>query len=334
MFIVSDYTTAVIFCIVTMICWGSWANTQKVYQDKWRFELFYWDYVLGIFLFALISAFTFGSFGDSGRPFVEDIAQTNSSNILNAILSGVIFNLANILLTAAIASAGMSVAFPIGIGIALVAGVFFNFLIHQKGNPYLLFLGVTLVTIAIILNAVAYKKHQVVKQSRGIGKWILVSIIAGFLMSAFYPFLASGMDLDNFESPQPGKMTPYTAFVIFSTGILLSNIVFNSFLMRRPLEGDPISYKELFKGNAKFHLMGILGGAIWGLGNLFNLLAAGKAGPAISYGLGQGATLVAALWGVLIWKEFSGQSNLVRNLIIAMFFFFISGLGLIIWSGE
>lgn len=334
MFIVSDYHTAILFCIITMICWGSWANTQKINQQKWRFELFYWDYVIGILVFAIISALTMGSMGEQGRPFLEDIAQTDVSNLGNALLSGLLFNLANILLTAAIASAGMAVAFPIGIGIALVAGVFFNYLLQQKGDPILLFVGVGLVTLAIVLNAVAFKKHKGASGTAGIGKWISISVIAGFLMSSFYPFLASGMDLNNFEQPLAGKMTPYTAFVVFAVGIFLSNLIFNTVLMKRPLEGAAIRYKEYFAGPFKYHIIGVLGGAIWGLGNLFNLIAAGKAGPAISYGLGQGATLVAALWGVLVWKEFKGSSSKVNNLLIAMFLCFIAGLGLIIWSGS
>ena len=334
MFIVSDYNVAVLFCFITMICWGSWANTQKISQKGWRFELFYWDYVIGILIFSLLSAFTLGSMGEQGRPFLEDIAQTSSSNILNALLSGVLFNLANILLTAAIAAAGMSVAFPIGIGIALVAGVFFNYMIQQKGDPTLLFLGVGLVTLAIILNAVAFKKHKGGSEKAGIGKWIIISVIAGFLMSSFYPFLASGMDLENFQLPAAGKMAPYSAFVVFAVGIFLSNIVFNSVLMKKPLEGKPLTYSEYFAGSFRYHLIGILGGSIWGLGNILNLIAAGKAGPAISYGLGQGATLVAALWGVLVWKEFKGADSKVNSLLLAMFLCFIAGLGLIIWSGS
>lgn len=334
MFIVSNYYLAIVFCLITMICWGSWANTQKINQKKWRFELFYWDYVLGILLFSIISALTLGSIGEQGRPFLPDITQTSSSNILGALLSGAIFNLANILLTAAIAAAGMAVAFPIGIGIALVAGVFFNYLLHEKGDPTLLVIGVLLVTIAIILNAVAYKKHKGETGTSSTGKWVLISIIAGLLMSFFYPFLASGMDLNDFENPAQGKMTPYTAFVIFSFGIFLSNLLFNSILMSRPLEGSPLKYRDYFNGKFRFHIIGIIGGAIWGLGNLFNLIAAGAAGPAISYGLGQGATLVAALWGVLVWKEFKGANSTVYRLIIAMFVLFITGLGLIIWSGS
>lgn len=333
MFIIESYPLAIIFCFITMLCWGSWANTQKLVQKQWRFELFYWDYVIGIFLFSLLAAFTMGSYGDEGRSFLADISQADMINIGNAIIGGVVFNLANILLTAAIAGAGMAVAFPVGIGLALIIGVMINYILLNKGNPLLLFSGVLLITIAIILNALAYNKHAGNSGKKGIAKWIIISIIAGILMSTFYPFVASGMDLENFVSPAAGKMTPYTAFVIFATGILLSNIVFNSILMKKPLEGSPIRYVEYLKGKG-VHWVGIAGGTIWGIGNLFNLIAAGKAGPAISYGLGQGATLVAALWGVFIWKEFKGSNDTVKKMIAAMFVFFVAGLVLIIAAGT
>lgn len=333
MFIVENYGLAVLFCIITMLCWGSWANTQKLVQHEWRFELFYWDYVWGIFLLALAGAFTMGSMGESGRPFLADLAQAEVGNIRSALIGGVVFNLANILLTAAIAGAGMAVAFPVGIGLALVIGVLINYLMLSKGDPVLLFLGVGLVTVAIVLNAVAYGKHSGSTGRKGVGKWIAVSVIAGILMSTFYPFIAAGMDLENFVSPVAGKMTPYTAFVVFAAGIVVSNLVFNTFLMRRPLEGPPINYSEYFKGRFGLHLVGMLGGCIWGVGNLFNLIAAGKAGPAISYGLGQGATLVAALWGVVIWREFKGSSSAVNTLVVAMFVLFVVGLGLVIAAG-
>ena len=333
MYIVDNYLLAMLFCVSTMLCRGSWANTQKLVQQKWRFELFYWDYVIGVFLFSLLVAFTLGSHGEGGRPFLADIGQAETANIRNALIGGVTFNLANILLTAAIAGAGMAVAFPVAIGLALVIGVIINYVLLSKGNPVLLFGGVLLVTVAIIVNAIAYRKHVGVQNSKGTIKWIIVSVIAGVLMSTFYPFVASGMDLENFVTPAAGKMTPYTAFVLFSTGILLSNIIFNSILMRRPLEGAPIRYADYFKGGF-IHFVGILGGAIWGLGQIFNLIAAGKAGPAISYGLGQGATLIAALWGVFIWKEFKGASAGTKRLIAAMFLCFLAGLGLVIAAGT
>lgn len=333
MFIIYDYSLAVIFCIITMLCWGSWANTQKLAEKTWRFELFYWDYVIGILLFSLISAFTLGSIGEQGRSFLDDLQQANRQNIMSAFVGGVVFNAANILLGAAIAIAGMAVAFPIGIGLALVLGVLVNYFGAEKGNPLLLFTGVILVAIAIILNAIAYKKaHPGARQVSS--KGIFISLLAGLLMSFFYRFVASAMDLENFESPASGKLTPYSAVFIFSLGIFVSNFLFNTILMKRPLQGLPASYSEYFKGRFATHLVGVLGGLIWGMGNSFNLIAAGKAGAAISYGLGQGATLVAALWGVFIWKEFKNAGKETNVLIALMFVFFVLGLGCLIYAGT
>jgi glucose uptake protein len=332
MFIVDNYTTAVIFCILTMLCWGSWANTQKLAGKTWRFELFYWDYVIGIVLFSLISAFTLGSMGDRGRSFVDDLAQAENHNILSALIGGVIFNAANILIAASISIAGMSVAFPIGIGLALVLGVVVNYVGGETGNAGLLFGGVALVTAAIILNAVAYgKMRQTMESVSSRGVWL--ALVGGLLMSFFYRFVASSVDLANFDSPAPGMMTPYTAVFIFSLGILISNFFFNSFLIRRPFVGEPTSYADYFKGSFSTHMVGVLGGLIWGIGNSFNLIAAGKAGPAVSYGLGQGATLVAALWGVFIWKEFANAPKGTNVLLALMFVLFLSGLALLVAAG-
>lgn len=333
MFIVQSYTTAVLFCIITMLCWGSWANTQKLAGRTWRFELFYWDYVIGILLFSVLSAFTLGSHGTAGRPFLTDLQQAHSAALLSAFIGGVVFNAANILFSAAIAIAGMAVAFPVGIGLALVLGVLVNYFAAEKGDPLFLFSGVALVAVAIILNAMAYKKSAVADKQVST-KGIVLSLVAGLLMSFFYRFIAAAMDLENFSQPAAGKMTPYTAVVIFSVGIFVSNFLFNTYLMRRPFDGPPVTYNAYFKGSFPTHFVGILGGLIWGLGNALNLIAAGKAGPAISYGLGQGATLVAALWGVFIWKEFRNAPKQVSNLIALMFLFFIVGLGLIIYAGR
>jgi len=334
MFIVHDYYQAVFFCVITMICWGSWANTQKLASKNWRFELFYWDYVLGILIFSLLSAFTLGSIGQEGRSFAVDLQQAEWNNIGSAILGGIVFNAGNILLSAAIAIAGMSVAFPVGVGIALVLGVVINYMTAPKGDPTLLFIGVALVTVAILVNAWAYKLKSAGTANKANTKGIVLAVLAGVLMAFFYRFIAASMDLENFVSPEVGKMTPYTAVLIFSVGILLSNLLFNSILIKKPFVGEPTSYAAYFKGGFSTHLTGILGGMIWGLGNSLNLIAAGKAGPAISYGLGQGATLVAALWGVFIWKEFKDSPVNVNGKLATMFLFFVVGLGLIIYAGN
>ena len=333
MFIVNSYLLAVVFCFITMLCWGSWGNTQKLAAKSWRYELFYWDYVIGMVLFALLIAFTMGSCGTEGRPFLEDIAQVSGKAVGSIILGGVIFNASNILLSASTSIAGMAVAFPLGVGISLVLGTIVNYIGAPAGNPVLLFIGVALIVVAIICNGVASGKVGGEKKA-GANKGIILAAVAGTLMAFFYRFVAASMDLENFAAPAAGKVTPYTAIVIFSLGVLLSNFVFNTLVMKKPFVGEPVSYKEYFKGNFKTHLVGILGGSIWCLGTAFSYIASGKAGAAISYALGQGAPMIAAIWGVFIWKEFKGANKNVYGLLGLMFLFFLAGLGCIIISGN
>ncbi len=330
MFILESYSLAVFFCIITMLCWGSWANTQKLAEKSWRFELFYWDYVIGILIMSLLFAFTLGSAGEQGRSFVTDLQQAESSSITSALLGGIIFNLANILLIAAISIAGMSVAFPVGIGIALIWGVIDNYLKVPSGNPALIFSGVILIAIGIVMNALAYKKLTGSDQKVS-SKGLMISIIAGILMAQFYGFVVDGM-IKDFSTPEAGKLTPYSSIVIFSFGILLSNFLFNTVLMKKPVQGTPVSYSDYFNGNFKSHLTGILGGTIWCIGMSFSIIASDKAGPAISYGLGQGAVLVAAIWGVFIWKEFKGAPKETNSLLYIMFICFFIGLSLLVYS--
>jgi glucose uptake protein len=330
MIVIHSYAWAVVLAVITMLCWGSWANTQKLATKEWPFQLFYWDYSIGVLLLSLLLAFTAGSIGTEGRSFIADLSQADFKSLSSAFLGGVVFNIANILLVAAIAIAGMAVAFPIGIGLALVIGVIVNYIAIPEGNPVILFSGVALVTLAIILDALAYKKLPGAS-SKTTTKGIVISLLAGFLMGFFYRFVAASMSMD-FVNPEAGKLTPYTASVIFALGLLISNFVWNTLIMYKPIHGEKATYSDYFKkGNPRLHLIGILGGVIWSIGMTFNIIAAEKAGPAISYGLGQGATLVAALWGVFIWKEFKGAKG-VNGLLTAMFLLFVVGLTLIIVS--
>jgi glucose uptake protein len=312
-----------------MFCWGSWANTQKLASKEWRFELFYWDYAIGVLLLALILAFTLGSTGTAGRSFLDDLAQADSGALWSAFIGGVVFNLSNILLVAAIDIAGMSVAFPIGVGLALVLGVVTNYMAAPVGNPLLLFLGVGFVVAAIILSAMAYSRLPQQGQ-RTIGKGIMLSVVAGLLMGFFYRFVAASMSTD-FINLEPGKLSPYTAIVMFSVGLLASNLLWNTIVMKRPFVGPPVPFGDYFsKGTPRLHMIGLLGGIIWNLGMSLSIIAAGAAGFAISYGLGQGATLVAALWGVFIWKEFKTAPPGTNSLLALMFAAFVIGLSLIV----
>ena len=331
MLIVDSYVIAVIMCFITMLCWGSWANTQKLASQEWPFQLFYWDYAIGVLILVLGLALTIGSIGEYGREFIEDLNQASGKMLLSAFLGGVIFNFGNILLVAAIDIAGMAVAFPVGIGIALAQGVFVNYLAKPEGNPLILFIGVTLVLIAIIVDAIAYKRLQT-GGTEGIAKGLILSIVAGISLGFFYRFVADSM-VTNYYTPEVGLLTPYTALVVFSLGLFISNFVFVTAIMFKPISGTPVALGDYFtKGNSKLHLIGILGGVIWSVGMSFSIIASGAAGPAISYGLGQGAVMVAAFWGVFVWKEFKDAPIGTNKLIAFMFLFFILGLTLIIFA--
>jgi len=329
MLIVESYGVAVVLCVVTMLCWGSWANTQKLASRDWPFQLFYWDYAIGVVLFAFVLGHTAGNTGDAGRGLAADLHQAADGPAWSAFLGGVIFNLSNILLVAAIDIAGMAVAFPVGVGLALVLGVITNYVAAPVGNAALLFLGVGGVALAILFSAAAYRRLPSVG-ARTSGKGIALSVVAGLLMGYFYRFVAASMSSD-FVHLEPGKLGPYAAILIFSVGLFVSNFVWNTIVMARPFVGPRVSYADYFrKGNLRLHLVGILGGLIWNLGMSLSIIASGAAGFAISYGLGQGATLVAALWGVFIWKEFRAAPPGTNRLLALMFASFLIGLSLIV----
>ena len=341
MVIVNSYPLAVILCFVIMLCWGSWGNTQKAAAKSWRYELFYWDYVIGMVIFAAVLALTLGTFGPEGRTFFQDIAQADLVNICWIVLGGIIFNASNILLSASTSIAGMSVAFPMGVGLALVLGVFNNLRVEMaqgalKSNVVLLAIGVALVVVAVVLNGIASGKKagnaEISKSDQRRG--ILLALIAGVVMSFFSSFVMRAMDLNDFAHMEAGRVGPYTAIVVFSLAVLVSQFVFGPLVMKKPFVGEPVKMSAYFKGDAKTHIVGMLGGAIWCLGTALSYIAAGRAGASVSYALGQGAPMVAAIWGIFIWKEFKGSKKSVYGLLAAMFVFFVAGLGLIVMAGN
>ncbi len=335
----STYTAALWLMILSMLCWGSWANTFKL-TGKWRFELFYFDYAFGVLLAALVAALTFGSTGE-GFSFQDNLMIAGRTQIAYALAAGLIFNLANMLLVAAISIAGLAVAFPVGIGLALVVGVIWNYFLNPQGNPTLLTLGVLLVVVAIVVDAMAYSAHassrtpiaaagtKKRKASRSVGlKGILLCLISGLLMGSFYPLVTMSMQGDILA------LGPYSVAFIFAIGVFFSTLVYNLYFMNLPIEGEPISLAAYFRGNLKQHGLGILGGIVWCTGAIANFAAAStpktvQVGPAISYAIGQGATMISALWGLLVWHEFAGAVPRVRLLLALMLIFFVGGLALL-----
>jgi glucose uptake protein len=287
-----------------------------------------------VLVLSLLLAFTMGSSGSGGRSFLADLQQADGKWLGSAFLGGVIFNLSNILLVAAIDIAGLAVAFPVGVGLALVLGVITTYIAKPEGNVPMLAAGVAAIMVAIILDAMAYKRLATSGQKAPV-KGIVISVAAGLLMGFFYKYVAQSMGkIDEATRVlEPGKLSPYTAVVLFSAGLLLSNFIWNSIMMVKPFTGPPVPFGDYFtKGNLRLHLVGILGGMIWNVGMSFNIIASTKAGAALSYGLGQGATMIGAFWGVFIWKEFKGAPQGTNGLLAAMFLFYLIGLGVLIAS--
>jgi glucose uptake protein len=326
MFVVNSLAVAILFCVITMLGWGSWANTQKLAgKEKWPFQLFYWDYALGVCLFGLVFAHTLGNFGIAGAGAVENLHAANFDFVWPALASGAVFNLSNILLVVGIDAAGMSVAFPVGVGLALVIGTVKSYIQEPKGDSTLLFTGVALIVAAMVFSALA---HRRLPRARNLNplRGLIYSVIAGGLMGFFYPLLLNAISPDfNTKPIQPGTLTPYNALLFFGIGVLLSNFVWNTVFMRTARLG----FGDYFRGTVRLHAIGVLGGCIWMLALSFNLIASGVAGPAISYALGQGATLVAALWGLFIWREFRDAPAGTSKYLVLMLAGYSLGLVLI-----
>jgi glucose uptake protein len=306
--------------IGSMLCWGSWANSMKL-CPTYRFQLFYWDYIVGLFVGVLALGITLGSLGSSGHPFLQDVASAPARSIAYAMTSGAIFNIANLLLVAAIEIAGMAVAFPVGIGIALVGGALSSYIMAPKGSPLLLFGGILLVVIAIMCDSLAYRTREAVRSGSN-NRGIVISVVAGVLMATFYPLVSKAMSLPN----APG---PYATALYFVIGIALCALPLNYIFMKKPIDGgSPVAFSGYAGAPLRWHLAGILGGVVWMCGGTLNFVASrvNFVGPAISYSIGQGATMVSALWGVFAWREFASPSTRVRNLLTAMFACFLAGL--------
>jgi glucose uptake protein len=345
MILPTTYMAALLLSIASMICWGSWANTQKL-AGKWRFELFYYDFSIGVLLCAVIAAYTLGSWRSEDLSFSDNLLIASKRQMAYAAGAGMVFNLANMLLVAAISVSGLAVAFPVGIGLALVIGVIWNYVLNPQGNPLLLFGGAGLVVVAIVVDAFCFSmyldaKEQAAqkaltpdprakgrpKKRMGAGRGIVLSVVAGILMGMFYPMV---------ETAKQGEsgVSAYGVALFFGIGVLASSLVYIPFFLNFPVSGAPMPVTDYLKGTKGQHALGLLGGLIWMVGGISNFVASSapvtvQVGPAVSYAIGQGATMVSALWGLIVWREFEGAKQRVVLMLVVMLVLFISGLGMI-----
>jgi glucose uptake protein len=316
--------------ILSMICWGSWANAFKLTRGV-RFELFYWDYAVGSTLSALLLATLLDTPTASGAAFPQSLLSTSTAALVEAAAAGVVFNLANLLLVAAIAIAGLAVAFPVAIGTALIVGTALTFFVDHKGAPLVIATGVGFAAVAIVCSAMAYRArtHGLQITRRG----VIICLVSGLLMASWAPLAASSMRaaaggvVTGMASAQ--ALTPLASFAVFAVAALVSTLPFNLYLMRRPLVGVPVSMREYSAGGIRWHLLGLLGGAVWAVGTASNLVAGNSVGFAVSYAVGQSAPLVASLWGIFVWKEFAGAGPAATRALAAMFVFYLAAIGIL-----
>lgn len=339
MILVNHYLLALLCCIICCICWGSWANTQKLVATKdWSFELFYWDLTIGLFLTALLGALTLGSLGNEGRTFFEDLAMLDWNSLKYALLGGIVWNFGNVFLSGAIATAGMSVGFPIGGGLGWIGGIIFNYILIAlagqvyPGNQILLWIGVAIIIVAILICSKAYGNLSSSKSETPI-KGILLAIVSGIAFMFFYGLVVKSLD-PQYVTGGTGTLTPYTGVFFFAVDILISTPIFNTFAMSHPVNGKKVTMKDYFSGNTRTHLIGVLGGLIWMGGMLISFMGTGATNPAISYALSNASPVVAMIWGVFVWKEFKDAPKGTNPLLFAMFLLFIAGLFIITMSNS
>ena len=327
MYLPANIETALLLTILTTIFWGSWANTYKGTRD-YPFALFYWDYILGVLLCSLVFAFTLGSTGGSaGEPFLANLASADAANFRSALMAGIIFNIANFLLVAAVDIAGLAIAFPIAIGIAVVEGVILSYALQPRGQIIFLAAGVTLAVIAVLFDARAYRimaRYAAASPNSAppVTKGIIISIISGILMGGFAPFVTHALTAGH-------SLTPYSVSVLFALGALACCFIFNVYLMKHPLHGEPARFADYFAARPRNHLLGLAGGIAWGIGGCFNFIAAGFVGVPISYAIGQSAPLIAAAWGVFVWREFANAPAAAWRALALMALVYVAAIGLI-----
>jgi glucose uptake protein len=343
-------TQALLVLILGTLCLGLWAATFKL-TGKWRYELFYFDFAMGAGAAALIYAFTIGNLGFDGFSFVDDLMHAGKREWLFATGAGVIFNLGNMILLAAITIAGLSVAVPLGMGITLMFGVGISVLLHNPGNPLLMFAGTACLLVAVVTAGVAYsflisgRQDRLVREGKvkttpaipgyskamivstdapSSAKGLLLSIVSAALMWIMFPLITKARTGDQ-------GLGPYSLMVMFAFGMVGSTFLFNMFFINLPVEGEPVELFQYFQGKLKAHAIGWLAGVIWCTGMVANLAVAGglpetQPTAPVMYAFQQGAVLVAALWGIAVWKEFKDGEGRVRAMAMTFLAMFACGV--------
>jgi glucose uptake protein len=355
MYLPASYSSSLLILILAGVCWGSWANTQKLARPR-RYELYSFDFILGLLAISAAAAFTFGSWNAAELTFQENFLVTGYRNIAWALGAGMVFSIGYTFLTAALSVSGLAVAFPVSMGIAVVVGAAWDFTTGIQKGALLALSGCLLVLIAIVIVAYAYGSHldhlraairntalrpdprvkpapraarpaSAAQAAPSAAQPIVLCVISGFAFGFLRPMLDNARTGDN-------GVAPYSLVLLLGGGMLAMTLLMTPFLFNFPVSGGPLGLRDLSSGSAMQHLYGILGGALAGASLLGGFVVAaapgaGGVGPGIGYGIAQGGTVLAALWGLLVWREFGSASTRVRTLFAVVLILFALGVGVL-----
>jgi glucose uptake protein len=323
-----------------MFAWGTWANTLKAAGDKWRFELYCFDFAIGTLIAATVIALTWGNLGFDGFSFMDDLRLAGKRQDVFAFGGGAIFNLGNMLLLAGVSLVGMGVAFPVSMGFGLVVGVCWNYALNPGGNTALLFTGGAVVLGAVVTAALGYRTYtaelmRVLVEAGRIksknatisSKGVVLGVAGGFLLGSFAPLMQLARTGDN-------GLGPYSSGFMLAIGVVFSTFVFNLFFMNLPVKGEPVDMGDYFRAPIRSHAMGLLGGIIWYIGAIATLLGnrvegAAKVRPPYAFALSQAGIIIASICGIVVWNEFAGADFKVKTYLGLMLILLAIGIGII-----
>jgi|HubBroStandDraft_1064217.scaffolds.fasta_scaffold109402_2 glucose uptake protein len=335
---------SLLLLLLTLFCWGSWANTQKLVY-KWRFELFYYDFAVGVALCMLIAVYTFGSANPQELTVSDNMMIAGYRKIAYSMATGLVINLANIMLVAAISVSGLAVSFPIAFGVGLIVMSLTNFIGNPaSNNSALLFSGLVLILGAVLAEIFAYRSYldALANKSKGVpvldkgtrmpvrpktGVAIVLSVVSGVAWGFFFPMI------DLSRSGENG-VGPYGIAGLIGVGMFFSTLLYVPFFVNFPVQGEPVRGRVYFQGTKKQHFWGIFGGIIWSVGLTAALVEAAapppvRTAPALAAGLVCGAPILGVLWGLLAWREFKDSPQSVKLLQFGMIVLFLAGLALV-----
>ena len=339
MILPQTYGAVLMLMVLTLLCWGSWANTYKL-AGKHRFELYYIDFALGFLLMALILAFTVGNIGFDGFSLLDDLEHAGKRQWLYGFMAGVVFNFGNMFLVSSVAVAGMAVAFTASFGVAIVVNSMLGFIIKPNGSLMLAAAGWALLIAAVIVMAGAHRMLGVIRHEElarsgkakstrrpSSMKGIVLGLVGGLILGSFFPLVGKATETEV-------GLGPYAVMAVFALGVFLSTFMFDIFFMNLPVQGDPIDPTAYLRVSGRQHLFGLAGGAMWCAGAVASLVAAvnpeGIRLPVVlNYYLDYGFPLLTVLWGIFAWREMRGGDARVKISSTLSFLLFAGALLLI-----